>query len=408
MTTTPPAWGVRYALCLPAEDAARAAAAELAGRGHRLTAVRAHAPSGTVPSSPWQGTTSLDPELAGWWQVFSLAVYGGAGRDLNRLALQPFLRGERLQVAHIARTHGGFQQGAGEGHADTLERVFPRDGLTHEHPTAEVPLPTPLPTDPIRPPAGPSWPLAGIGDPTEVVRAVVTAAEQTYGSAEDAPDAVGWLLDEEFAFGEPYETAAEFLGDLVDAVAHQGTCTAATAEAVPFLAHLARDEDLPDGTRILLLGDLLRLAATAAATAVSLADRTAALGATRPESAGDHLTRQAITRELPSLLARWPDETDATRFALAALAAACDDQNVPLPPRLNELPAPSGTTRADVLSLVTALLTRDDHAVATALNQVSSWHPRAQEKAAGPHALPRDVALAILPDLAMCDVGQGN
>ncbi|MFD8465261.1 hypothetical protein ACFV10_09125 [Streptomyces cyaneofuscatus] len=69
-----------------------------------------------------------------------------------------------------------------------------------------------------------------------MVQAAVAVAERLYGSAEDAPDAVGWLLDEEFAFGEPYGTADEFLGDLADAVAHQRPGTRAGPAVIPSAA----------------------------------------------------------------------------------------------------------------------------------------------------------------------------
>ncbi|MFI7233608.1 hypothetical protein [Streptomyces cyaneofuscatus] len=155
-----------------------------------------------------------------------------------------------------------------------------------------------------------------------VVQAVVAVAERLYGSTEDPPDAVEWLLDEEFAFGEPYGTADEFLGDLAGAVAHQGTCTDTTVETVPFLIELVRDDDIAPGSRLILLCDLVRLGASGPPTAaVALADRITALGGVRDESAADHLTRQAIRKGMPRLLSRWGDECDAVRFALAALAA---------------------------------------------------------------------------------------
>ena len=132
MTAATPAWGIQYMLSLPSESAARAAAAELSGMGHRLTAVRAHDHFRLVPS--------MDPELEGWWQVFSLAIYSG----YERRALEPFLRSERIRVASVARAHDGFQQGCCEGHASTLERDFTRDGLVHECVGADVALPSPL------------------------------------------------------------------------------------------------------------------------------------------------------------------------------------------------------------------------------------------------------------------------
>ncbi|GAB2887289.1 hypothetical protein GCM10027074_64590 [Streptomyces deserti] len=68
MAATPPDWGVQYTLCLPGEDTARAAAAEPADSGHRLTAVRVHDHFRFAPSGFRYGEPSTDPELEGWWQ----------------------------------------------------------------------------------------------------------------------------------------------------------------------------------------------------------------------------------------------------------------------------------------------------------------------------------------------------
>ncbi|MFI9617248.1 hypothetical protein ACIHCM_37345 [Streptomyces sp. NPDC052023] len=111
MTAAPPAWGVQYMMSLPSEDAARAAATELSGMGHRLTAVRAHDHFRFVPSSFWYGKPSMEPELEGWWQVFSLAVYNG----YERMALEPFLRSERIRVAPRLVPMMVFNRGAARG-----------------------------------------------------------------------------------------------------------------------------------------------------------------------------------------------------------------------------------------------------------------------------------------------------
>ncbi|MET9482210.1 hypothetical protein [Streptomyces sp. NPDC006638] len=346
----------------------------------------------------------MDPELEGWWQVFSLAVYAG----YERRALAPFLRGERIRVAHVARAHGGFQQGCGEGHAETLEGVFTRDGLVHEQSDDNIALPSPLPEDPAHPPAGPPWKSSDIGDPATVVQAVVAVAERMYGSAEDAPEAVRWLLDEAFAFGEPYGTTCEFLGDLANAVAHQGTCTDTTVEAVPFLMELLCDDMIAPGSRLVLLGDLLRLAASGPVTAVSLADRITALGGAWQEAAADYLTRRAIGSELPRLLSRWKDESDAVRFALAALTALCGSRDRrALSALATTLPASSGSSRADVASLVAALLGDGREGLVPALDRLASWSPRVAEKAASPNVDLRSLGLAILPDLILEDVASG-
>ncbi len=402
MAAAPPDWGVQYTLSLPNEAAARAAAAEVSGQGHRLTAVRVHDHFRYVPSSPSYDRPSMDPELEGWWQVFSLAVHSGH----ERMALEPFLRSQRIRVAQVARAHGGFAEGSAEGHAVTLEEFFARDGLVHERTGAEVPLPSPLPTDPARPAAGPPWKPSEIGEPAAVVQAVVAVAERMYGSAEDAPDAVGWLLDEEFACGEPYESTGDFLGDLSDAVAHQGTCTDATVEAVPFLVELICDESIAPGGRLVLLGDLLRLAASGPAAAVSLADRVTALGGAWQEPAAACLTRRAIADGLPRLLSRREGESDGVRFVLAALTALCG-----LPDRCAlsgpaAPPAPAGSSRADVVSLVAALLQDDREGVVTALDRLASWSPGIAEKA-GPHVNPRTLGRAILPLLVLEDVTSG-
>ncbi|MEU0585980.1 hypothetical protein [Streptomyces sp. NPDC006132] len=401
MSATPSAWGVQYILCLPTEDAARAAAAELTGLGHRLVAVRAHDHFRFVPSHFWYGKPPMDPELEGWWQTFSLAVYAG----YDRMQLGPLLRGERMQVARVARAHGGFHQGGSEGHAETLEGVFTRDGLIRAQAAALVPLPEPLPVEPARPPPAPLLRCGGVGEPEAVARAVVSIAERMYGSAEHAPDAVEWLLDDEFAFGEPYESASAFLGDLADAVAHQGTCTDSTVEAVPFLVEVACDDEVPAGTRVIVLGELLRLATTGPSSAVALADRIAALGVPWQEPAADYLTRRSIGHELPRLLARWDHESDAARFVLIALTAACGDQGGLVRPPLDELSAPRGTDRADVLALATALLDDDRDGLDEALRRLSSWLPRVAEKGASPHVARRDLGLAVLPDLVMEDAG---
>ncbi|MEU4348216.1 hypothetical protein [Streptomyces sp. NPDC023838] len=391
---------MHYTLCLPTEAAARDAAAELVAMGHRLTAVRVHDHFRFEPSSFWYGKPPTDPELEGWWQVFSLAVYSGH----DRMALEPFLRSERIRVAQLARVHGGFYQGCSEGHAETLERVFPRAGLLHEQDRAEVPLPTPMPAEPARPPAAPAWPSSELGEPGFVVQAVVTAAERLYRTEENAPAAAAWLLAENFAFGEPYETAYGFLGDLADAVAHQGTCTDTTVEAIPFLAELIQDDAVPVACRLILLDDLLRLSVTGPSLAVSLADRTTALGTARQEPPADELTRRAIGRELPRLLTLWDRESDAVRFTLAALATVYGEQSWPVRSRLAELHAPADTSRGQIVALVTALADADEDALAQVLGRLSAWLPHVEEEMSSPNVPLRDLALAVLPDLVMGEV----
>ncbi|MEU5438756.1 hypothetical protein AB0G73_36235 [Streptomyces sp. NPDC020719] len=385
---------------MPTEAAARDAAADLVAMGHRLTAIRVHDHFRFEPSNFWYGKPSTDPELEGWWQTFSLAVYSGH----DRMAFEPLFRSERVGVAQVARTHGGFYQGCSEGHAETLERVFTRTGLFREQDRAEVPVPTPLPAEPARPPAAPPWPSSELGEPGVVVQAVVAAAQRLYCTEENAPAAVAWLLTENFAFGEPYETAYDFLGDLADAVAHQGTCTDTTVEAIPFLAELIRDDAVPVACRLILLDDLLRLSVTGPSLAVSLADRTAALGTSWQESAADELTRRAIGRELASLLTLWGRESEAVRFTLAVLAAVCGYQGWLVRSRLDELHVPEGTGRAEIVALVTALADADEDALAQVLGRLSAWLPHVEEEMSSLNVPLRDLALAVLPDLVMGEI----
>ncbi|MCM2413547.1 hypothetical protein [Streptomyces sp. RKAG290] len=355
MAAAPPAWGVQYTLRLPTEQAARAVAAELAGMGHRLTAVRLQDHFRFVKSSFWYGTPQTDPELEGWWNVFSMAVHSGH----ERMALEAFLRDERIRMARVARAHGGFHHGSSEAHAETMERVFTREGLVHEQDGAEVPVPVPLSAEPARPPAAPPWPRIEVGEPAMLVRSVEAVAERMYGSADDPPAAAAWLLSEDFAFGESYGSAYEFLGDLADAVAHQGTCTDDTVEAVPFLAGLVLDDSVPAGSRLILLGDLMRLAATGPSMIVALADRTAALDAPWQEPAAVELTRQAISREVPELLLLRNRDSEAIRFALAGLATVCGLRGLHVRERLDAVSAPVHTVRADIVALMTALVDDD-------------------------------------------------
>ncbi|MFE9737122.1 hypothetical protein [Streptomyces sp. NPDC006477] len=125
------------------------------------------------------------------------------------------------------------------------------------------------------------------------------------------------------------------------------------------------------------------------------------------ESAAAYLTRQAIGRELPTLLSRWEDESDAARFALAALTALCGTRDRRALSGSATLPAPAGSSRADVVSLVAALLSDDREGWVSALDRLASWLPGVAEKAAGPQVDLRSLGLALLPDLVFDDVASG-
>lgn len=399
----PPDWAVQYMLNVPTEEAAHAAAQDLVALGHQLIAVRVHDHFRDDPSNFWYGKPSLEPDLTGWWQVFSLSVHGGQ----EQAELGHLLRQERIRIATLARRNTGFLGGNSSGHATTLQPIFNRTGLLHEDPTAvQRHCAGDLPTVPAVPEPGPAWTCPGLGDPTALVAASVQAAQRLHGDCPDlATGAAGWLLDEEFNFGDPYDSAGTFLGDLADAVAHQGTCTPSTIADVPFLAELACDPNVAPGARVVVLGTLLDLATTGVSLIVSTADRDAALGLPREESDIDRATRQAVEHQLPRLLARWSAETDAWRFVCTALAAVPQSGATPRPAALaQQLHAPAGTSRADVCALLSALLTDDTSALDTALARITTWHPALAEKAAGPHVSARDLARSALTDLVMRDV----
>ncbi|MEU6819745.1 hypothetical protein ABZ921_03880 [Streptomyces atriruber] len=403
---------------MPTQGAAKEAAAALARHGHRLTATREHAPQ-PFELTDWYGKSTGGEELRGWWQVFSLAVYvtgdagdadadeGGGGAFVDRLPVfRPHLSEQARWVAGVARSLGGFSEGCAEGHESTLEGVFDRSGLLHESLGAVLAVPEPgLPEgERTARRQAPAWVLPEPGDPALVVAAVVEVAGRLYGSEAEtagagAPEAVAWLLDEDFAFGDPYESVGDFLADLDDAVAHQGTCTAATVAAVPFLVAVATDPAVPAGARTTVLLDLLRHSTTGAADDVALADRNAALGRTTAETETERAVRHAVGDAVPHLLARWDEALDVERYVLAALAAAHGPgQGTGSGPaavsavHLADLPAPTGTDRADTVGLMRVLLGGGDYEEFVGRAGVS------------PHARPRDVGVADLTGRVMWDI----
>ncbi|MET8684983.1 hypothetical protein ABZV77_12270 [Streptomyces sp. NPDC004732] len=407
-------WGVQYTLTVPTEGAAGEAAAALARHGHRLAAVREHGPL-PFDLGDWYGKSVRGEELWGWWQVFSLAVYvtEGDGTFVDRIPVfRPYLSEQARWVADVARSHGGFSEGCAEGHESTLERVFDRSGLLHESSGAVLAAPEPglSVAEEVVGHRAPAWVLPEPGDPALLVAAVVEVAGRLHGSGSEAevvgeggpevgaPEAVAWLLDEDFAFGDPYESGGDFLADLDDAVAHQGTCVPGTAEAVPFLVAVATEPAVPAGARTALLLDLLRHSTAGAADDVALADRHAALGHTTAETEAERAVRHAVGAAVPHLLTRWDEALDVERFVLAALAAAHHSPgagaDVVSGAHLADLPAPTGTDRADTVALMRMLLDGGDHGEGSGRGGAS------------PRARLRDVWVADLTSRVLRDVGR--
>lgn len=258
-------------------------------------------------------------------------------------------------MAHVAHAHGGFSRGYSKGHAATLEGVYTKDGPVHEQAGADVVLPSLCPRISRHSPAGPPRKSHELGEPAALVQAAVAAAERMYNGAEDIPDAVG---------SRP--TTGWFCS---------ATCCG-----------------------LLLQGRQPQS---------SLADRITALGGGSDESAAECLTRRAIGSDLPRLPSRWDDENDAVRFALHALAALCGTPDQRVLSGLAALPASAGGSRADVVSLVAALLRDDRERLIPALDRLGSLLPRIAEKAASPSVDLHGLGLAIPPDLVLEDVASG-
>jgi hypothetical protein len=221
-------------------------------------------------------------------------------------------------------------------------------------PLAVLPL-----TPDVEPLAGD--PLAGVDD---VDWAGLTHA---HGPADDVPALLRALADP----AADWDAVVQEL--IADDVLHQGTCYAATAPAMRYVARLVAAAALPAAAR-LHVATLLVWAASSWATSLVLDAGPAAAQGRPPEPAphtGD--VRAALAEEAPRLLARWAAEPPAMRYVLAALAtltapAAVDDGAVA------ELAAEHpGTQQAAYLELATALLARDEAAVLVAANVIAPW-----------------------------------
>jgi hypothetical protein len=108
-------------------SSAERVAAALAVRGHELVAVRAYGHFERDPTSWWYGKPLMDPQLDGWWQVFSLdgRVYPSSAEG------ERGARAEEEAVAGIARAHGGKPDVTSVGDVETLRSCFVTVGLVH-------------------------------------------------------------------------------------------------------------------------------------------------------------------------------------------------------------------------------------------------------------------------------------
>ncbi|MDX3568308.1 hypothetical protein [Streptomyces sp. ID05-47C] len=201
--------------------------------------------------------------------------------------------------------------------------------------------------------------------------------DHAYGSAEDLPAVLRALA------GDDPEATAGALEELYGSILHQGTVYAATAEAVPFLAHLAaaghRSADL-----LVLLGGIARSTdgqgvAPGACRAAVAGQLPFVLGLT---AAGEAGVRQAAvwaaghtaapTEAWPALRGRWAEETDDAVRAELVTALVRLDPARGAPTALAAL-APHGPARLRVTAVLACLAaglpwdTRQHDAVLAAL-----------------------------------------
>lgn len=74
---------------------------------------------------------------------------------------------------------------------------------------------------------------------------------------------------------------------------------------------------------------------------------------------------------------------------------------------LATLPAPAGSSRADVVSLMAALLSDDREGLVSTLDRLAAWLPSVAEKAASPNVDLQNLGLTTLPVLVLEDVRPG-
>lgn len=396
-----------FTLTVPSEATARVVAAELAGRGHRLVAVRVVGHFNLDPTSWWYGKPSLRPEFTGWWDVFTVLSEGSsqpAGRE------DP----ETVAVREIARRHGGVASGSGGGHATTVLGTFSRVGLVHELTDAEVaqrravvagaalrPVPQPAARLAYRPTLDKEAERAAIaervnaaGDQGSDAAELGEARGSGSGWGEGGDGEDGWGeggsgdgeggaggaaegssgedLERESDGGGGWEDAGEMLDALFDGAMHQGACYPHTAAAVPDFVALALDERLGDRLRAWVYLDLFEIATVGRRDLCTMADTLHALGRPAVEAPEAVAARRAVAEALPRLLERWDAESEAGRFFLAALIAACPETGGSRRPAIAGLrEASAGTSRGATLRLVEALAADDPRLIDDALGDLA-------------------------------------
>jgi hypothetical protein len=347
-------------------EAAGGVADALAGRGHRLVAVRTRDHRQvTYPFRVWYDHPS--PETDGWWDVLFLAE----DPDFDLDSAIWYAREEKEAVAAIARSFHGY---AGTEWRRTRLRehwtLFPQASVTHRLAPAEAlrrrqaALDRP-PARPPRLPVAPEPDFTGGGDGSPVVDVVRDLLARLHpGHAEILEE-----LDLSGAASPP--DPGDLLAALSDVLFPAGSPEPREIGWVPFAAALAGHDALTAADRADLVTGLFGLAVHGRAALFETADRLVALGRPIVEGRTEAVARLAVERAVPDVLSRWDLEPDGGRFALAALAAAC-------PLTIQLVPAGfaagvaalrdryAGTRWGRAADLVLALLAGDDDATASA------------------------------------------
>jgi hypothetical protein len=375
----------QYTLTLPTEQAARSAADELAQRGHRLVAVRVVGHFTLDPASWWYGKPSGRPDLAGWWDVFSLLV---DEHTEHRAAA------ETVAVKEIARRHGGFTGGEARGHAETMLRAFTRVGLVHElteeqavarrRSLAAAPAVAPRP----RPPLAAALVLPRAADERAEMAAIAEVLDPDTDAAE-------------------WEDSGELLGELFNSAMHQGTCYPHTASAVPDFVKLARDDRLSDRYRAWVLLDLYMIATVGRRDLHAGSDSGAALGLPAVEAPEAAAARQAVSDAVPRLVERWETEPESILFFLAAIAAACPESDGMCGlAALRE--AYAGTDRGATLQLIEALETDDPQLIDEAVWEIATWDAEAAELLDTPNSTAEHRGVTLLERLLIDELNRAD
>jgi len=204
----------------------------------------------------------------------------------------------------------------------------------------------------------PGDPLAGVDDDVDW-----TALTHAHGPADDVPRLLRAVAD---PAGDWDAAVDELIGD---DVLHQGSCYAATAPAMRYVARIVAAGVLPAAGRVHLAA-ILVWAGSAWASGTVL-DGVAA-GNREPERHTADV-RTALAAEAPRLLARWAAEPPAMRYVLAALGTLTAPQAVDAGAVAALAAEHAGTQQAAYLELAGALLDRDEAAVLASAEGIAAW-----------------------------------